>query len=83
MANKIKMRVNNNSNSFCSECGVNYKNTKEMHDLMLFGEVHQICYECLDKLFQKTLKAQINYQSKVKSKEDLIRAKRSEMVKNS
>lgn len=76
------MRVNTNTDSHCSNCGVTWKNTKEMHDLMLFGEVHQICFNCLETLFQKSLKAQIAYQGKLKTKEDLIRAKRSEMVLN-
>ena len=80
MSNQIKMRVNNNSESFCSNCGMKYKNTKEMYDLMLFGKVNQICLKCVDALFQKTLKAQINYQSKIKTKEDLARIKISETL---
>lgn len=81
MNREVKMRVNNNSNSFCSNCGISYKNTKEMHDIMLFGEVNQICYECLEVLFQKILKSQVNYQGKLKTKEDLTRIKRSQIIK--
>lgn len=81
MSNQIKMRVNNDSESFCSNCGMKYKNTKEMYDLMLFGKVNQICFKCVDVLFQKTLKAQISYQGKIKTKEDLARIKRSEALK--
>ena len=78
---EIKMRVNRNADGFCSNCRMSYKNTKEMYDIMIFGEIHQLCYECVDNLFQKTLKAQINDQSKLKTKEDLVRAKRSDAVK--
>lgn len=78
---EIKMRVNYKPDSSCSNCGTNYKNTKEMHDIMLFGEVHQICYDCLETLFQKILKSQVNYQSKLKTKEDLTRIKRSQIIK--
>lgn len=78
---EIKMRVNYKQDSSCSNCGITYKNTKEMHDIMLFGEVHQICYDCLETLFQKILKSQVNYQSKLKTKEDLERIKRSQVIK--
>lgn len=80
--NEIKMRVNYKPETVCSNCGMKYKNTKEMYDIMIFGEVKHICFDCVDELFRKTLKAQINYQAKVKNKEDMARITRNKVIKN-
>lgn len=82
-SNNIRMRVNYDSECVCSECGMKYKNTKEMYDMKIFGEVHHICYDCLEALFLKTLRAQTTYQAKLKTKEDMARIKRNELIKNS
>lgn len=75
----IKMRVNNDTSSCCDECGVLWKNCAEMYDLFVFGEIHRICRQCSEKLFQKTLKASCSYNAKVKQKEDLKRAERERL----
>ena len=77
----IKMRIVNDRETHCSECGIRWQNTKEMYQIMLFGQTNYICYECVDKLFHKTLSAQCKYNEKVKSKEDLERIKRSNQLK--
>ena len=78
MSNGIKMRVNMNNQSVCDECGKKYMNTKEMYDLRLCGELHTLCYDCVDTLFHKTLSAQCKYNNKLKSSEDLERIRRCE-----
>ena len=49
--------------------------------LRSIGEVKHICYDCVDKLFHKTLSAEIVFQSKTKSKEDMARITRNKMLK--
>lgn len=83
MANEIKMRVNYDSECTCSQCGMKYKNTKEMYDIRLFGEINQICFDCVEKLFQKLLRAETTYQAKLKTKEDMARIKRNQAIKSS
>lgn len=78
----IKMRVNNDTSARCGECGALWKNSSEMYDLFIFGEIHQICLRCSDKLFQKTLRASCAYNGKVKQKEDLNRAEREKIRTN-
>lgn len=78
----IKMRVNTNTSSYCNECGTWWKNTGEMYDLCIFGEIHQICRKCSETLFQKTLRASCAYNGKVKQKEDMARAERERYKAN-
>lgn len=78
----MKMRVVTNAESCCEECGKKYKFTKEMYQIKIFGEVRYICYECVDALFHKTLTATVNYNGKVKSKEDMERIARSKQLEN-
>lgn len=66
----IKMRVNANKISSCTNCGTKWKDTKEMYDLMLCGTVFTLCYDCVGDLFHKTLSADCKYNAKIKSKED-------------
>lgn len=65
----IKMKINTNKNSVCMECKTKYKNTPEMYDLCLTGEIFTLCKECVDVLFHKTLSASCKYNSKLKDKE--------------
>ena len=53
----IKMRVNNNKNSECTECDCPYNYTVEMYDLVISGVQFTLCKNCIDTLFTKTLKA--------------------------
>ena len=67
----IKMRKNKSTDCVCEECGALRKNVLDMFDISIFGEVHTICDDCNDKLFYKTLKANVYTQSRLKSKEDI------------
>lgn len=69
----IKMRVNANKNSTCEGCSVKWKNTPEMYDLMICGKMFTLCFDCVDKIFHKTLSASCKYNHKVKSQEDMQR----------
>ena len=67
----IKMRVNKETNCSCSECGASRKNVLDMYDICIAGKVFTICDLCNDTLFQKSLKAQIHTQSRLKSNRDI------------
>ena len=78
----IKMRVNQDKESVCFNCGVEWKSTPEMYDLKIGYTKERtlpLCKKCIDTLFVKTLKAGVKYDQKIKSKEDqarIIRSKR-------
>lgn len=78
----IRMRVNNVKDSECNECGCLYKNVAEMYDLILCDVQFTLCKECIEMLFNKTLKASCMYNAKVKRPEDLKRAERARMRKD-
>lgn len=67
----IKMRTNKSTKCSCEECGALRKNVLDMFDINIFGEIHTICDECNDKLFYKSLRANVYTQSRLKSKEDI------------
>lgn len=75
----IKMRVNNDKECVCEECSCPYKNTAEMYDIMVCNVQFTLCKNCIEKLFQKTLKASCMYNGKVKRPEDLKRAERANL----
>ena len=75
---KIKMRVNNDKQAVCEQCEKKYMEVKEMYDIKIFGDLHTICWNCVDDLFHKTLSAQCKYQAKLKSNEDMERIRRSD-----
>ena len=77
----VKMKVNKNKNSRCDECNTLYKNTPEMYDLLLCGEIFTLCKDCVDVLFQKTLKASCMYNGKIKQKEDMQRLMNNSKLK--
>lgn len=77
----MKMRVVNDTESYCKECGTKYGYTREMYQIQLFGEINYICFDCVDKLFRKTLSANVKYNAKVKTKEDMKRIMQSKKTK--
>lgn len=79
---KIKMRVNNNDESFCLCCGTRYKYTKEMYDLSICGTEFTLCFDCVEILFKKLLRANTMYNGKVKTPLDIQRIKRYDLLKN-
>lgn len=72
----IKMRVNKKKDCECDFCGEKWKNVPEMYDMMLLDDMYTICKQCTQELFLKILKADCMYNSKLKSNEDIVRAKR-------
>jgi hypothetical protein len=74
----IKMRVNNNIESICKNCGCEFKNTAEMYDLQIVETKFVLCKFCIETLFQKTLKASCIYNAKVKTQDDLLRLRRQQ-----
>jgi hypothetical protein len=78
----IKMKVNTNKDSKCNECGVAWKNTKEMWDVYFIDKKYTICFDCMEILFHKSLTATCNYNGKIKSQEDQKRMARSNAIKN-
>lgn len=77
----VKMRVCSDPEVICSNCGAKYADTREMYDIMLFGKKYNICYFCNDQVFKKSLRASCLYNSKVKKKDDLERARREDSIK--
>ena len=76
------MRVNQKELSKCQECGIRWKNTKEMYDIQICDSKFTLCFDCIDKIFHKVLKADCMYNSKVKSQEDLERVRNYNAIKN-
>lgn len=76
----IKMRVNKNPDAECDECSTIYKNTAEMYDLVIADTQFTLCKKCNDTLFQKTLRANCLYNSRLKSSEDMKRIHRSKSL---
>lgn len=77
----IKMRVNANKSSICNECGTKHKDALEMYDLVLCGRQFTLCKDCVEVLFQKTLRADCMYNAKLKRPEDMKRIRRNKKLK--
>lgn len=73
----VRMRVNKDKESKCKLCNTPYMYTPEMYDLQLANEeksvIFVLCKDCVDEIFNKTLKAGCNYNARVKTKEDMQR----------
>lgn len=67
----IRMRSNNDKDSFCCECGQERKKVLDMFDLNVGGEIFTICDLCNEELFRKTLKANCYTNGRTKTKEDI------------
>lgn len=66
----IKMRVNNKATK-CPVCNCTRKNTIEIFDLCIGDTIITLCDACNETLFNKTLKATVMVQSKIKTKQDM------------
>ena len=74
MKQAIKIRVNTKQKDICTACGKSSKDErKEFYDMMIGNDLIHLCFDCIDMMFNKTLKAQVNYQSKLKSSNVNIR----------
>lgn len=68
MIGSIKMRINSGKKHCkCTACGKsNEKEQKEFYDMAIGERMVHLCFDCMDLIFQKTLKAQVAYQGKLK-----------------
>ena len=74
MKEAIKIRVNNKQNDICTGCGKSSKNEKkEFYDMMIGNYIIHLCFDCMEMMFNKTLKATVQYQGKLKSPNKNIR----------
>lgn len=76
------MRVNQKEFSKCQECGIRWKNTKEMYDIQICNEKFTLCFDCIDTIFHKALKANCMYNQKIKSQDDMVRIRNYNIIKN-
>lgn len=74
MKEAIKIRVNTKQKDICAGCGKSSKDEKkEFYDMMIGNDLIHLCFDCIEMMFRKTLKAQVNYQGKLKSPNRNIR----------
>ena len=70
--NKIKMRTNKSDNPICKVCSHTRKNSLEFFDIAFTPKhIITVCDNCLEDLFNKTLKANCQVNAKLKSQKDL------------
>lgn len=67
----IKMRNNTKPDAICCECGESQKEVLNMFDLCIGGNIFTICDACNEKLFSKTLSADVMKNGRIKSERDL------------
>lgn len=67
----IKMRNNSQSDAVCCECGDTQNEVLNMFDLLIGGKILTICDSCNEKLFYKTLHANVLKDGRVKSQHDM------------
>lgn len=68
---KIKMRINNDRESTCFNCGREWKNVREMYDLKIGFKKERtlpLCQKCMEEMEKKFLKASCMYNAKIKDK---------------
>jgi hypothetical protein len=75
MVEPIKMRINNGKKQcYCTACGKSIdKEYKEFYDMAIGEVIVHLCFDCMDRVFKKTLKATVQYQGKLKSPNRNIR----------
>ena len=74
MKEAIKIRVNIKQKDICTGCGKSSKDErKEFYDMMIGNDLIHLCFDCMEMMFKKTLKAQVNYNGKLKSPNKNIR----------
>ena len=72
---EIKMRINSGrKHCKCTACGKPIeKENKEFYDMAIGEVLVHLCFDCMDMMFNKTLKATVQYQGKLKSPNKNIR----------
>lgn len=75
MSEPIKMRINSGKKHCeCTACGKPIeKEDKEFYDMAIGDVIVHLCFDCMDMVFRKTLKATVQYQGKLKSPNKNIR----------
>lgn len=67
----IKMRINKDTSATCESCGNGKTKSLEMFDVCIGENIMTICDACNEVLFNKTLKATVGVNHKLKSQQDL------------
>ena len=67
----IKMRNNAKPDAICCECNKSQKEVLNMFDLCIGGNIMTICDVCNEKIFDKTLAAEVMKNGRVKSQRDM------------
>lgn len=65
------MRNNNNKDAICDECGDCQEDVINMFDLCIAGQIHTICDLCNSKILNKTLRAEVYKNGKVKTRKEI------------
>ena len=65
------MRNNKELDSICCECGDHRKDVLDMFDLCIGGNIITICDVCNEQILNKTLKAEVAKNGRVKTQEDM------------
>lgn len=68
----IKMRNNTKADAVCCECGESQEEVLNMFDLLIGEVLLTICDVCNEKLLQKSLRAGVAKDSRVKTARDMI-----------
>lgn len=68
----IKMRVNKFQGATCCECGNGRKESLDLFDICIGGDIITICDQCNEMLLKKTLAASCKVNNRVKSTQDMI-----------
>ena len=77
----IRMKVNENKNSICSECGCKWENTRTMTTILIAGNKINLCKSCMDDLLTKNIRMDVKYSAKLKDKFDMQRIKNEEKIR--
>lgn len=67
----IKMRNNKDQDAVCCECGGTQEEVLNMFDLLVGGDVFTVCDVCNEKIFYKTLQANVIKDSRTKTQREI------------
>lgn len=75
----LRMRTNNELGVKCCECGNGRKDSLELFDVCIGGQIFTICDLCNEQLLQKSLRASCKVNDRVKRPSDMaiIRRRRA------
>lgn len=67
----IKMRYNREEDACCCDCGETQNEVLNMYDICIGGTILTICDRCAEQIMNKTLKAVVDRNHRVKSSRDI------------